>query len=140
MPPIEILLSRLDGVKQMGADRWIAKCPAHDDRRPSLSLRELPDGRVLLNCFPGCEANEILRAVGLELKDLYPQAVTGHARPVRPNHWHAAKEALRIQAFDSLFVAVVAESLASGKPLLAEDQDRLLKVADRMRRIWESVR
>jgi len=33
----DILLARLDGVKRTGPDRWIARCPAHDDKRPSLA-------------------------------------------------------------------------------------------------------
>ncbi len=42
------LLSALDGVKRIGVDRWLTRCPAHDDRRPSLSVRELDDGRLLV--------------------------------------------------------------------------------------------
>jgi hypothetical protein len=59
----EVLLSRLDGVRQTGPDRWIARCPAHDDGRASLSLRELDDGRVLLHDFAGCAVEEVLAAV-----------------------------------------------------------------------------
>ena len=34
------ILDRLDGVRPTGDGRWIARCPAHDDRSPSLSIRE----------------------------------------------------------------------------------------------------
>ena len=40
------LVSRLHGVKDTGSKRWIAPCPPHDDKRPSLSIRELDDGGV----------------------------------------------------------------------------------------------
>jgi hypothetical protein len=40
------LLDRLQGVKRTGPSRWIARCPAHEDRRPSLAVRELDDGRL----------------------------------------------------------------------------------------------
>jgi hypothetical protein len=50
----DALLHKLDGVRRTGTDRWIAKCPAHDDRRASLSIRELNDGRALLHDFAGC--------------------------------------------------------------------------------------
>jgi hypothetical protein len=43
----DVLLDKLDGVRPTGAGRWIAKCPAHEDRHASLSVRELDDGHVL---------------------------------------------------------------------------------------------
>lgn len=68
---IENLLSRLDGVKQTSHHKWIVRCPAHEDRSPSLSITETPD-KVLVHCHAGCSADDIVAAVGLELKDLFP--------------------------------------------------------------------
>ena len=48
----------------------MAQCPAHDDNRPSLSLRPI-DGSVLMHCFAGCQTVDVLRAVNLEMRDLY---------------------------------------------------------------------
>jgi len=45
----ERLLAKLEGVRRTRVDRWIARRPAHDDRRPSLAIRELEDGRILLD-------------------------------------------------------------------------------------------
>ena len=42
----DVLLSILEGVKRTGPGRWMARCPAHGDKSPSLSIRELDDGRV----------------------------------------------------------------------------------------------
>ena len=70
MSAAERLLSRLEGVKATGADRWTALCPAHDDRRPSLSLRHAEE-RVLLHCWSGCAAGDIVAALGLSLADLF---------------------------------------------------------------------
>lgn len=50
---------------------WQAKCPAHDDRSPSLSISEGRDGRALLNCHAGCETPAILAALGLSMEDLF---------------------------------------------------------------------
>jgi len=47
---------------------WIARCPAHDDRNPSLSLSMGKDGKVLLHCHAGCDQAQVidaLRARGL---------------------------------------------------------------------------
>ncbi|GMW05423.1 MAG: hypothetical protein AMXMBFR8_02200 [Nevskiales bacterium] len=131
----DVLLARLDGVKPAGAGRWLARCPAHPDKRPSLSVRELDDGRVLVHDFGGCEVGDVLAAVGLEFSDLYPERPQGHrAAGVRPNHWHAAREALAALAPDALLVAIAAESLGAGVALTKADRDKLLEAAGRIRR------
>jgi len=66
---VEVLLGRLEGVRPAGPHSWVARCPAHDDRDPSLSV-SVKDGRVLLHCFAGCGPDEVLGAVGLTWKDL----------------------------------------------------------------------
>jgi hypothetical protein len=53
---------------------WQARCPAHDDRNPSLSVTEGRDGRVLLKCRAGCETPAVLAALGLQWSDLFPDA------------------------------------------------------------------
>ena len=63
------VLNRLDKVRKNG-DGWMACCPAHEDKSPSLSIGEGYDGRVLLNCFAGCEYDSILNALGVSVKDL----------------------------------------------------------------------
>lgn len=50
--------------------QYMAKCPAHDDRTPSLSIRS-EKGKTLIHCFAGCETKNVLKAIGLDLKDLY---------------------------------------------------------------------
>jgi putative DNA primase/helicase len=66
---VKVLLDRLDGVRPKGPDSWMARCPAHPDRNPSLSIT-LRDGRVLVHCFAGCHPDAVLEAVGLTWKDL----------------------------------------------------------------------
>ncbi len=71
--PIEKLLNRLQSVREVGADQWVACCPAHEDATPSCSIRQSDDGMLLLHCFAGCETEAILDAVGLSFSDLYPE-------------------------------------------------------------------
>jgi len=52
--PIQRLFSHLAGVRRNGHG-WVARCPAHDDREPSLSLDEGDDGRALVHCHAGCQ-------------------------------------------------------------------------------------
>ena len=67
----DLILSKLDKVSGNGVN-YKARCPAHDDNTPSLSILFNPDGRTLIHCHAGCEASDILEAIGLSLTDLYP--------------------------------------------------------------------
>ena len=66
------MLSRVQNPKKTGTG-WICRCPAHDDGKASLSVSMGSDGRVLLKCHAGCDAESIVRAAGLELRDLFPR-------------------------------------------------------------------
>lgn len=79
--PIDQLLPRLDKVRPAGANKWKACCPAHDDKDPSLSIREAEDGKVLLHCWAGCNSADITAVIGLELRDLFPGEKTTRRGP-----------------------------------------------------------
>jgi hypothetical protein len=57
--------------RRIRSDRWIAKCPAHADRAPSLTISSGREGRVLLHCFAGCPVEAILRHAGLSMGHLF---------------------------------------------------------------------
>ncbi len=69
--PLALMLSRLVGVSKT-ASGYLARCPAHHDRAPSLSISEGKDGRVLLHCWAGCQTQAVLAALGLSWGDLFP--------------------------------------------------------------------
>ncbi len=48
---------------QRGGDGWTARCPAHDDRTPSLSIRAAHDGKVLVHCHAGCDQKCVIAAL-----------------------------------------------------------------------------
>jgi len=50
--------------------RWQAKCPAHPDRNPSLSIAEGRNGHTLVRCWAGCDTSAVLAALGLRWRDL----------------------------------------------------------------------
>ena len=68
-------LARLQTVKRNGHG-FMARCPAHEDHTPSLSVAEGTDGAVLVKCFAGCSTEEIVQALGLDVKDLFPDPGT----------------------------------------------------------------
>lgn len=129
----EILLSRLEKVRQTKPDNWIARCPAHADHTPSLAIRELPDGRVLIKCFTGCGVDDIMAAVGLELSDLFPERLPT-SEPERRS---------KRQGFDALTVlkslsheitvAIAAVGTLQQRGWLNDDEvDRMATAADRI--------
>lgn len=123
-------LSRLEGVRRSGPGRWLARCPAHDDKSPSLSVREADDGRTLLTCFAGCDAGAVAGAVGFTLRDLFPQGSPIAARGVRsPVPVGDVLEAIEGEA---LTVAVIASDLAKGAEVTPERKEKLLSAAGRI--------
>lgn len=75
MTPVERLLARLPDAKQVGKN-WSARCPAHEDRRASLSVAEGDDGKALVKCHAGCKVDVICAALNLTVMDLMPTANT----------------------------------------------------------------
>lgn len=73
----DLILSRLEGVRQTGLGRWIAKCPVHADKRASLLVTPKDDGKITVYCF-GCGAKglDIVAALGLASDALFPQKDT----------------------------------------------------------------
>lgn len=81
MTPFQLITSRLERASTPRTSRagtsLRARCPAcGGDNRSKLIVTEKPDGAVLLHCFAGCGAVEIVSAMGLEITDLFPAGMT----------------------------------------------------------------
>ena len=77
---LEALRSADCNPKRSG-DGWQAKCPAHEDRNPSLSVSKGREGRALVQCHATCSTEDVLAAIDLKLSDLYPDNPT-HASKI----------------------------------------------------------
>ena len=73
MDPLDAFLAAVPGGGRKVGGQYLFRCPVHDDRRPSLGVRELDDGRLLVRCYAGCAIEDILAALDLEFTDLYPE-------------------------------------------------------------------
>ena len=127
----EILLQRLDKVRRTGPDRWIASCPTRTDKNPSMTIRELPDGRVLVHDFGGESVHEILAAVGLELSDLFPKNPLSDGRKSERKPFYAV-DALRCLAFEAKLIRLAALVTLKGNALSDHDHDRLAIAVERI--------
>lgn len=127
---VDALLSRLENVKRTGDGRWIARCPAHDDRRASLSIRDLEDGRILVHDFAGCTVEQVLTAIGMDMSALFPERGNTHTKPERRPF--NASDVLRCVGFEALLVATAATNIANGTALTPKDLERLKVAASRL--------
>lgn len=128
---VETILQRLDKVRKTGPDKWQACCPAHDDSGPSLAIKETDDGRVLLHCFAGCGAAEVLDALGLEFSELFPPRIDGQILPKVHKPWNAS-DVLSALAFEILVAVQFANKLINGDAITEEERSRLVLCASRL--------
>ena len=131
-PNLDNLLARLDKVKGRNGS-WVACCPAHKDRNPSMTIRETEDGKILLHCFAGCSVGEIAGAVGFDLTDLFPPTDRpDYARRQDNRPRFLASDLLNVISLEATIVAVAAVDVAKGRPLSQTDRDRLLLASSRI--------
>ncbi len=93
---LDAFLSRLDGVRRYG-DKAMARCPAHDDREASLSVKKSHDGRVLLHCHAGCSVERVVAALELTMRDLMPDNGPDSARGRRGRGSYRPKNSATVQ-------------------------------------------
>jgi hypothetical protein len=128
---VSTLLDRLHGVRQTGPGRYLARCPAHPDRSPSLSVRELDDGTILLKDFGGCGAADVVAAVGLQLRDLFPDRPREHRRA--PSHSRIpATDALIAIDHEAEVVAIIGADILGHRELQPDVWDRLSLAVSRI--------
>ena len=132
------ILAHLDRVKSSGPDNWVARCPAHTDKSPSLAIRELADGTVLLHCFAGCGVEQVLTSIGMTFDDLYPPKPIGDTQAQRVSF--PPLSILQCIAKEALVVSIVASHLAEGNPLSPADMQSCLNAARRITDSLEMIR
>lgn len=113
---IENLLNRLEKVKEKKANQWVACCPAHSDTTPSLAIAQTLDGRILLKCWSGCSALDIISAIGLDWSALFPpkdnyKSIMDHLTNRKPN-------------VDDYVVAAYRSDQSNGKKVSQKDKER----------------
>jgi hypothetical protein len=88
----EEVLGRLQVASRKG-EKAMCFCPGHDDcNSPSLSLKA-GNGKLLLHCFAGCQPEDIISGIGLQMKDLFSEGGGGSSiPPTTPARLHAQSE------------------------------------------------
>lgn len=108
----------------------MASSPTREDRHPSLAIRELDDGRLLVHDFGGDDVGQVLSAVGLSLADLYP--ASNHS-PMKPSKRpFNASDLLALVAFETSVAVVVCSDVLHNRAVSVADFNRLLMAAQRL--------
>lgn len=138
MRPIEKVLSRLKH-KRIGPGKYLAFAPTRSERTPSVSIKELEDGGLLLHDFGGDSTADILTAIGLNLADLFPERPSSHQarRPV--NRAFFPSDVFEIARQEIGVAAIVAADLVKKREVTEQDYARLLEASVRLGRIAEAA-
>ena len=118
------ILQRLRNVKPSGGNQFMACCPAHEDRTPSLSIKDVGGGRILINCLAGCATEDVLSSIGMDWSDIMPEKTTHHrAKPTKDRVY--ATDALKAIRHEAQIVMICAMDMKKGRQLPQETHERL---------------
>ena len=132
------VLTRLTQVRRSGKG-WMARCPAHEDRNPSLSIREGDDGTILLHCFAGCAFDDIARALNLS-----PRKRRGKPRPPpktkRKIRWDLVPNTIQLRADGLWLRAQKVFEAVNGKDITHCSPEELESMLERVYRAYEDLK
>jgi hypothetical protein len=140
MTPIDLILQSLESVQKGSPGQYRAKCPACGGRTKKLSVRETPDGAVLMHCFGGCDVSDVVAAMGLDMDALFPPRERSGKEPKRLAKTLTPGQALELVTDDMMVVAVIAADIAHGKTVSVQDCARVMQAAGRTAAIAREVR
>ena len=124
----EDVLDRLEHVTG-GKGKWMACCPAHQDKSPSLAINEADD-RILVHCFAGCETSDVIAALGLTVSDLFYNKLAGGE--LTESKKRRYEEALKSERYQ---VAIINSVERNERPLTAIERERRSLGKDRINKI-----
>lgn len=128
----DLILNASRKVKKTGPASWICCCTGHEDRTPSMTVRELDDGRVLVHCFGGCSVEQILSGAGLTFDALFPDKPAGDDFKPASRRSFPAADVLAAVADDAFHVAVFVANMANGVKVEVSDYEAMLQAACRI--------
>ena len=132
--PANEVLNRLTNVKACGDKRWMACCPAHADKSPSLAVCEASSGNVLVHCFAGCHYTEVLDAIGMHPSDLFAESLSNDD-PKKPSNY----QSIHGTAKEALICLIAGQTILKGEVLARPDLERLAEAVSKLRAAARAV-
>lgn len=129
---LETLLSRLEKVRKRGGGQWMACCPVHQEKTPSLSIKD-DHGTIVMKCF-GCGASgiDVIHAIGMEPSDLFPPSDDRYCEQPKKRTYFPADQVLEALIMESTVVYMIASDMAHGQKIDEQTKERLLKAVSRI--------
>ena len=112
------LLNALDGnIKPAGLDKWIARCPVHNDKDYAMSIKQVGDGSVVAHCH-ACGANgyHLYTHLGLDLDELFG------GKKLDKDPLHIPQKAKEDNKYDQFLIAIRESAIARGDKLTLDDK------------------
>lgn len=128
---LDPILQRLNKVKRVKAGVYKACCPAHDDRTPSLEIKDADD-RALLICRAGCSFDEIRAALGMDAHEFFADGKT----PRQAEPGVSIRDLSEAASFELAVCYVVACDRAKGRQVSPQDLAREKQARERITRAW----
>lgn len=141
MSAVDLVLGRLENLRQIGRDRWRCACPVCGGKnRSTLSIGIGDTGAVLLRCWKeGCGPEQIAAAIGLQIEDLFPpRESTG--RPLQRRRLISASQALELLEEEMTFAVIVMNDMHHGLVLDEATRERMLLATAHVIEIRDEVR
>ena len=130
---LDKVLSRLEKVKSRGGGQYNALCPCHDEKTPSLGVKEVEPDKLIIHCF-GCGAGglDVVAALGLDIADLFPPDDGTYSKKSNKVGFPTG-QILNALQFEVTIVEVIASKMLRGEDLSSEEMLRLSFAAERIR-------
>jgi len=121
----ESIARGLDKPRRYGHS-WMACCPAHDDRNPSLTITDGDDGKTLVHCFSGCSQQDVIEA--LRARGLWPDAT--------PQQRYKAEQRERRENLEhhKMILEIARSDLKRGRRVSRRDHEQIKRSIDFLRR------
>lgn len=138
---VEKILNKLNKVKRTSNNSWLACCPAHDDRTPSLSIRDTGEGKLMLRCFAGCETIDVLGAIGLDWEDVMPPKKPLEKIEMVKSQKHTlyATDALKVLKIESQIIVMAAFDIQKGRTIKEAEMARITLAMERIKTVTEAA-
>jgi hypothetical protein len=138
---VDKLLNNLKKVQRKANNAWMACCPAHDDRSPSLSIKDTGDGKLVLKCFAGCETIDVLGAICLDWEDVMPPKQPVERiqtmKPQKPTIY--ATDALRVVKTEAQIITMAAMDITKGRKINEPEMARIKLAMERIKTLTDGA-
>ena len=133
MSAADAILAGCKKVRATGNGSWIACCPAHEDKNPSMTVREMPDGMVLVHCFAGCSVELICGATGVKVEELFPEPLPERRPLQRLARPFSANDVLDCLANEASVIFVIGSDMIHKREISDGDFERLKVAVERVK-------